>query len=181
MKVFRAYLKAVLKIIKHKWYVGVAGRKVGLSWKRILLHDLSKFTPTELKYYTHKFELGDCGSYVEKIGWKHHVMQNTHHIEHWEWYSREYCSMSDKYKQVWMPDEDIREMIADWVGASVAYSGKWPVAGEWEWGNKFLVDKVKKLQNGLPTEGYPRGMAVLLLDKMNMITKEQYKEVWALE
>jgi len=32
-----------------------------------------------------------------------------------------------------MPEKYVREMFADWVGASRAYEGKWPKFNKWRW------------------------------------------------
>ncbi len=38
-------MKYFLLIIKHKWFVLLAGIKIGCPLSRLLLHDMSKFLP----------------------------------------------------------------------------------------------------------------------------------------
>ena len=65
-------------------------------------------------------------------------------------------------------------MIADWMAASYAYSSMWPVAGNWEWGNKNLVKMLLKIEHTAQPEASARGLALQILRRLNMITDEQY-------
>jgi len=47
-----SYLKY---IVRHKWFVFVAGTKVGCSWWRLFVHDASKFLPFEWCAYAKTF------------------------------------------------------------------------------------------------------------------------------
>jgi hypothetical protein len=112
-------------VLRHKWFVFLAGRRVRIGlWLRIT-HDLSKFLPCEFAPYARLY----CG---ERRGepdfdylnaWLHHQNHNKHHHQYWVLRNRENEVLP-------MPEIYIREMIADWLGASRAYTGSWD-ATEW--------------------------------------------------
>jgi len=116
--------------VRHKWYVLLAARKIGVPLWRALLHDLSKFTLAELPHYDRQF----CGPKDDPGGfakaWLHHYHRNAHHWEHWIVESLHSHSSPDRDECIVdnclrMPDAYILEMIADWMGASKAYTGSW--------------------------------------------------------
>jgi hypothetical protein len=90
-----AYLKYV---IRHKWFVFVAGCRLGIPWLA-LLHDLSKFLPDEWRWYARHFYApdgskqtwqGKDGFYVAAgndtkfdRAWLKHIKRNKHHPQHW--------------------------------------------------------------------------------------------------
>ena len=86
------YLKNVIKhfglITHHKWVVFKLCCKIGEPW-RGLVHDMSKYSPTEFiessKYYTGKHspisEAKRENGYSK--AWLHHKGRNKHHSEYW--------------------------------------------------------------------------------------------------
>lgn len=111
------------KICQHKFWVGNYCFRVGLV-KQGLLHDLSKFSPTEfnesVRFYQGNSSPIDackkeCG-YSE--AWLHHRGRNKHHYEYW----------TDNYdnggEPLVMPYRYAAEMICDYMGAGRAYYGK---------------------------------------------------------
>jgi hypothetical protein len=123
-------------VISHKIEVFVAGCKmlnIIEKWGRVfrvnrdefisqlLLHDLSKFSVSELGYAFYNFKDKDKNSTTTKIdfelAWNHHKHNNKHHPEHWLSVSRkgELDNVFD------MPYCYILEMVADWIGASAVY------------------------------------------------------------
>jgi hypothetical protein len=133
------YLKYVLR---HKWYVFWACLEYGLLW-RGLVHDLSKFRPSEWLPYANYFYgkkdavQGSTG-YMHKLNlmdaefnyaWNAHQKRNSHH---WQYY----VLNEDEGKTVVleMPLKDRKEMVADWRGAGKA-QGK-PFTWEWYTANK---------------------------------------------
>lgn len=110
-------------ICKHKYYVFKYCKQVGLIW-RGLVHDLSKFSPTEffesVKYYTGtKSPIDTCkelNGYSK--AWMHHKGRNTHHYEYWQ------DNFDKGTDHVIMPFNDALEMLCDYLGAGKAYSGK---------------------------------------------------------
>lgn len=190
--------KALRKIIKHRWALYKAAKVMGVPMRRILAHDNSKFHPVEFMQYVKRFELGIEDAHRWARAWRHHWRHNDHHIEYWQNQSLAFSwSGPGVYdtgidfgngivgegnlmrvqsgSPVWMPDCAIREMIADWMAASYAYSGAWPKAPDWQWGNKNLVSTLMKLEHTNQPETSTRGFAMELLQKHGMITEEQYK------
>lgn len=112
-------LKYCSTVIKHKLYVAVGAYFVGdVSFQQVLLHDLSKFFLAEFCSYRDRFEpegeitpeiKADFAQAVE-----HHYQCNPHHWEYW-------CSGKERIPFSPMPEESVREMIADWIAASLAY------------------------------------------------------------
>ena len=73
----------------------------------------------------------------------------------------------------WMPDAAIRETVADWIAASMAYSGEMPRAGSWKWGNENLVDKLWLVATDMQPEISARGGFLFFLAAHDLITTEQ--------
>lgn len=121
--------------IKHKWCVFLASFKTGLPLWRALIHDLSKFTRSELRHYDRQFfgDKGDLRGFA--VAWLHHYHCNDHHWEHWIVESihshssptRDGCIVDNCLA---MPQVCVKEMITDWLGASKAYTGTWGMS-EW--------------------------------------------------
>ena len=113
-------------INKHKYYVTMLCFKCGL-YKQGLLHDLSKYSPTELKTGA-KYWVGTRSPNSierETIGyssaWLHHKGRNRHHYEYWLDYTA--TGKRGEIVPVPMPDRYIAEMLADRIAASKIYSG----------------------------------------------------------
>lgn len=139
-----SHLRYLLYLIKHKWFVFLAGRKLGVSTWQLLIHDWSKFTPAEWGPYVRRFYGGGGNDEEFRAAWLHHIWKNPHHWEHWcSWAQTqieraEGTSLKDLetflgYEPtggVWaspIPKTYIREMLADWAGAGRAITGKWDV------------------------------------------------------
>lgn len=58
----------------------------------------------------------------------------------------------------------VMEMVADWIGASKAYSGQWPTANSWPW----LDSKVDMLCKKLHITTFV--FVLYLLNKHNLVT-----------
>jgi hypothetical protein len=122
MKILKQYWKHFKTICKHKYYVGQECFKLGLYWQGIV-HDLSKFGPTEFISSARYFQGDKTPIEAEKIengyslAWLNHKAKNRHH---WEYYidftegrAIIMCPIPDKY---------VKEMFCDFVGASKAYN-----------------------------------------------------------
>ncbi len=120
MKRNLAYLKYVLR---HKWFVLCACKKMKVPIWQGIRHDLSKFLPREWFPYGETF-YGDDGSkrYVETIdfnqAWNRHQKNNPHHWQYWV-----LLGDNGEIKALPMLEKYVREMVADWVGASKAITG----------------------------------------------------------
>lgn len=109
---------------KHKWFVFIAGLKTKTPIWQLIIHDWSKFTPSELPHYARQF----YGTADDPEGWLrcwiHHQNYNPHHWEYW--FTRSSGRTFHENDAAPMPEKYVREMIADWLGASRAYEGRWP-------------------------------------------------------
>lgn len=111
-------------ITTHKLVVMKECFKIGL-YKQGLLHDLSKYGPTEFfegcKYYQgtaspHLKERADKGY---SAAWLHHKGRNKHHFEYWIDYSPNNKGGMTGCK---MPPNYVAEMMMDRVAASKVYN-----------------------------------------------------------
>lgn len=120
-------------ILRHKWYVFLGCCKYKLYW-RGLLHDLSKFRPSEWFPYKHFF-YGKHGKNNQEtckdnkptltdddgfdLAWLYHQKRNKHHWQYWI-----LPSDNGKVTCLPMPEKYWKEMIADWYGAGMAIQGR---------------------------------------------------------
>lgn len=108
---------------KHRWYVFRLSIKAGIPW-RGLLHDLSKYSPTEffesVKYYNGKRSpLHVCREDKGySLSWLHHKGRNKHHFEYWEDISK-----TQRFP-VFLPYQYIVEAVCDKIAAGMVYNGK---------------------------------------------------------
>lgn len=125
------YLKGLLK---HKYYTFIYCLKLKVPLHVAILHDFSKFSAKEWSPYVKNFYNSDgtkrsvrdkSGAYDTnqqpeefKLAWINH-QRNKHHWQSW-------CNIGDfgKVVPVDMPETYVREMVADWCGAGMSYSGK---------------------------------------------------------
>ena len=115
---------------KHRKLVRQGCFAVGL-YKQGLLHDMSKYSPTEFlvgaKYYQgtrspNNAEREDIGY---SSAWLHHKGRNKHHYEYWiDYNSRGDLPGNDVLIPIDMPDKYLAEMIMDRIAASKVYKGK---------------------------------------------------------
>lgn len=133
-------LKYAWLTLKHKYFVFRAGLKIKVPLWRLITHDLSKFRLSELPHYGRQF----FGSKDDPEGfircWIRHQNRNDHH---WEWWiprtGHNRCDPPfPDGCPVRMSDAAVREMVADWMGASRAYEGKWPDSHHWVWLDKHF-------------------------------------------
>lgn len=116
-------------VCKHKAVVYRECKACGIRWHGIV-HDLSKFSPTEF-LASAKFFQGN-GSPIEKekaergysVAWLHHKGHNKHHWEWWTDFGNNGEVIANK-----IPSEYVIEMVCDWIGAGMVYGGeKWTQA-----------------------------------------------------
>lgn len=127
--------------LKHKWFVFCAGLKLKVPMWRLIKHDLSKLSTKEYKHYQKQFfgQIHDEEGFAK--AWLHHQNHNDHHWEYWISRTAHFKSVfniNNKDKVLEMPEVCVREMIADWIGASRAYESKYPTKGNWNWLNNNL-------------------------------------------
>ena len=120
-------VKHFLTVCRHKAVVFRECRKCGLLWQGIV-HDMSKFSPAEVlpaaKYW--QGSRSPIEAEKEALGysdsWLHHKGRNKHHWEYW-------CDFNNDTGEIFphkIPYRYVVEMICDWIGAGMVYSGeKW--------------------------------------------------------
>jgi hypothetical protein len=150
-----AHLNYLRSLLRHKWFVAVAGSKLGVSWWALLVHDWSKFTPAEWGGYVQKF-YGKAAAERAAVAfqrttgalyrpdpiwdqaavdaafdaaWLHHQKIQPHHWQAWVLVTDQ---DEPRIRPLPMPEKYVREMVADWCGAGRAYTGRWDVAGWYE-------------------------------------------------
>lgn len=128
-----AMLEHVRVVLKHKWFVLVAGRKLGVPLFQLLMHDMSKLSPAEFMGYTRRFYGPSRDDADWDQAWSHHQNRNAHHWEYWVLRLPVAGQGNTAFKVLDMPSRYVVEMIADWMAASRAYDGCWPTPDNWPW------------------------------------------------
>ncbi len=112
-------------VMKHKALVFVHCVRSGIPIQG-LLHDMSKFSPTEFtpgaKYCTGKGSPIPIERRAEGYSkaWIHHKAHNKHHIEYWV----DYFEDTKQLVPVEMPKKYVIEMFCDMLAANKVYRGK---------------------------------------------------------
>ncbi len=110
-------------IIRHRHKVMEHCFKAGII-RRGLVHDLSKFSPTEfipgVLYFQGERSPNEKEREVTGYSkaWMHHKGRNRHHFEYWT----DYSTVTKRLEPVRMPDVFIFEMFCDRVAASKIYN-----------------------------------------------------------
>jgi len=123
---FMAHLQTVTH---HKLLVLEGCWKVGL-YRQGLLHDLSKFSPTEFLVGARYFQGDRSPNNAERedIGystsWLHHKGRNRHHFEYWVDYNLRGKKGESPLIPVKMPGRYVVEMLMDRIAACKIYMGK---------------------------------------------------------
>lgn len=120
-------------IMRHKWFVFRECWRLGIPWLGVI-HDWSKFLPDEWWAYARFFYdnapseaeaarrcphyTGPTAESVKSnfdLAWLKHQKRNKHHWQYWV-----LINDTEDTQYLPMPDRYIREMVADWRGASGA-------------------------------------------------------------
>ena len=118
---FSKIIKHTSLIFRHKWRVFLNCARCGLLWRGIV-HDLSKFSPTEFfesaRYFQgNRSPIGACRRDTGKShAWLHHKGRNKHHLEYW---LDEDCEI-----QPLMPYKYAVECVCDKLAATRTYLGR---------------------------------------------------------
>lgn len=110
----------------HKLRVYQAGRQLGLSAIRLILHDWDKLLPSNWLAYSEQFytysgyKTINSKEYSQpfKQEWNAHQKKNRHH---WQYHIMTWDHGGEEVLE--MSFEDAMEMLADWVGAGCAIKG----------------------------------------------------------
>lgn len=169
MNLAEKIIKHFCLITKHKWVVFRLCLKVGEPW-RGLVHDLSKYSPTEfgesIKYFNGEHSpITDCKrdkGYSE--AWLHHKGRNKHHHEYW-------VDLRAPEQTPIMPYPYLAEMLCDKLAAGIIYQGKnWTKEYElsyWEKEKKKIManEKIKLLITDFMTQVSQKGIDPVLTKK----------------
>lgn len=126
MEHFLAHLQTVTH---HKLLVLEGCWKVGL-YRQGLLHDLSKYSPTEFLVGARYFQGDRSPNNAERedIGystsWLHHKGRNRHHFEYWMDYNLRGKFGESPIVPVKMPGRYVVEMLMDRIAACKIYMGE---------------------------------------------------------
>lgn len=122
----QAHFKYLWYVLRHKWFILLAGLRLGVPLWQLIIHDWQKFMPSEWSAYVLSFygpwpydARPDWLVDAFDRAWLHHQHLGPHHWQHW--LLRE---DSGVVKCLEMPDRYRREMLADWIGAGMAITGK---------------------------------------------------------
>lgn len=114
-----------ITITRHRHRVIKLCAKAGIL-RRGLVHDLSKYSPTEFIEGA-RFYLGDRSpteaerrEYGYSKAWLHHKGRNRHHFEYWT----DYNPKTRKIEPVEMPLIYLKEMFCDRIAAGQIYLGE---------------------------------------------------------
>lgn len=151
--------KHMASLNNHIRYVQEAGRKIGVADHLLAIHDYSKFSIQEFPHYALHFHGG--GNPDGFAGaWLHHIHNNPHHWQHWI-FPQSFMPRGAQNVEIGgvveMSQLYAREMIADWMGASMAYTGSWDMQ-KWLWDNMPKITVHSRtaafLRNCLDSLGY---------------------------
>jgi len=158
----KKYLKYLNYVLRHKYYVFIECAKERILW-RGLVHDLSKFLPSEFFPYANYF-YGEEGSDIRKgrdetgyynadntgdekfdYAWLLHQKRNKHHWQYWV------LPMDNGgFKILEMPLKYRKEMLCDWKGAGRAQGT--PNTRKWYEKNQFRMQLGSKTREWIETE-----------------------------
>lgn len=144
------------------------GRKLGVPEEQLQIHDKSKFSNEEFPHYAMYFHSGIDKSPLDAAeqsglvsnafarAWLHHIHHNPHHWQHWifpDGYSPKGSDVESGI--VHMPPSYALEMIADWMGASIAYTGSEDMT-------QWLYKNMPRISLHSRTADYVRGILDML-------------------
>jgi hypothetical protein len=126
-------------IMIHKWYVFLECRKKGILWRGIV-HDLSKFRPSEFIAYSNYFFNTDgtrkdpMSNYSRqkeafKRAWCCHQNRNDHHPFYWTTGTHNSSGGNNSVEAVFPDVWALKETAADMIGASAAQGNSDPLQG----------------------------------------------------
>lgn len=172
----RNVIKHFKLITHHKWVVFKLCCKVGEPW-RGLVHDLSKYSPTEFwesaNYYVGNYspitEAKKDKGYSE--AWLHHKGRNRHHVQYW-------TDHNAPEPNPIIPYPYAVEMICDKIAAGMIYEGKnWTKELEssyWEEKEKDKIEMNPKIRDF--TTAALKEVAEQGIDKT--LTKKNMKQLY---
>ena len=123
-----SFMNHLRTVVRHKKLVMNGCFRVGL-YRQGLLHDLSKFAPTEFLVGARYFQGNRSPNNAERedicysSSWLHHKGRNRHHFEYWVDYNLRGKDGESPLVPVKMPGRFVVEMLMDRIAASKVYLG----------------------------------------------------------
>ena len=120
------YLKYFFTIVRHKWYVLMCVRRTGITYlPRLILHDMSKFLPSEFIPYARYWGKEPEERTAQEVSAfeeakKLHYSRNKHH---WQYWFKDFGEGVRHPYLVPMDYDSLFELICDWRAAGLAYNG----------------------------------------------------------
>lgn len=156
------------KLLRHLEYVKEAGKMIGLSATRYLLHDESKFHPIE----RHAFEAWYSGDISNPQAYDramlHHIHNNPHHYHYWIMPTGFTPKGDHDNGCLEMPRVYILEMMANWMAANKENRGDFDMT---DW----LRENLSKIQL------HGRSMCYLLDKLRELGYNEVINEIFGME
>ena len=163
-------------ITRHKWVVFKLCIRAGIP-VRGLLHDLSKYSPTEF-FESAMFYNGNISPIVlakRKRGyskaWLHHKGRNKHHAEYW-------LDFSARNPMPIIPYKYTVEMICDNLAAGITYKGK-------RWKNDTQLEYWIKTKEDVPLNEKNKAMITEVFTQVSIngikrtITRKNLKKLYS--
>lgn len=128
-------------VCKHKTIVYRECKACGIWWQGVI-HDLSKFSPVEFTPSARYFRGNKSPIEEQKAAegcsaaWLHHKGHNPHHWEYWTDFDENGTLIVNM-----IPFQYVVEMICDWIGAGMVYSGE-------EWTQTEPMNYYNKVRSG---------------------------------
>ena len=117
MTVFQWYKRYFTYVLRHKYYVWKACFSMWLYWQWVL-HDLSKFLPSEARRYMRRFSMWDKSVDTKfNEAWLYHQRRNKHHWQYWVLLEDDWNTFALE-----MPEKYVKEMLCDWRGVWRAFA-----------------------------------------------------------
>ena len=155
----------IIVVVHHKYWVmrtclqiaQCCSPHIRVSWSRILWHDMSKFSASEFGPYARRWlyanlrvtVLGRILLYVHLDPNAVEVPQSSVATGEWANAFRHHSTHNDHHHSFWgkrrMPEQAVAEMVADWVAAEAAYSGKYPTGRSWSWLGNGLKKYIEEM------------------------------------
>ena len=172
---FKNFFEHLHLVNKHRYLVFKLALKAGIPY-RGLVHDLSKYSPTEfiesVKYYDGKISPISVSKKENGYskGWLHHRGRNKHHFEYW-------YDFAARDKTPVIPYKYTVEMICDTLAAGMAYKGK-----DWK-----QTDQLKYFENRNDKEYLNESIKEVLMEVYRQvgeygidktITKKNLKQIY---
>lgn len=125
------HLEYLNVVLRHKWFVLLAGIRCRVPLWRLIIHDWQKFTPIEWRANVVRFgeyaqikaeNLPQGAKTLWSRGLHHHYARGPHHSQYWLLRDPDgFC------RAIEMPEVYVREMVADWLAAGRTYHGEWDI------------------------------------------------------